>query len=279
MRYRKGAPLTNDTPFSRLIWDILIALIALVGWPISRALYRITIEGGWGGAPNAGADKGLSSRSKKSNVARTSTTARVVPKIPPSAILVSNHCMPLDPVFHGLAIFPRRTFFTLLEETCEAPVLGAFVRLLGGIPLPRDRARLNDIEQAVAHALQTRGLIHFYPEGECFLGNQNLFPFKGGAFYFAIKFGVPVVPIVTILKKRAGHSRFRGQRLNRIQVTEHVLSPIQPPPCGVTAHQTLARAIEFANQVQSLMQAEIESCGGDTSLYRGPMPRIKGIND
>lgn len=279
MRYRKGAPLTNDTPFSRLIWDMLIAFIALVGWPISRAFYHIKIEGGCGGASSAGVDEGPPGRSKTPKVARISTTASVPPKLPSPAILVSNHCMPLDPLFHGLAIFPRRTYFTLLEETCEAPVLGAFVRLLGGIPLPRDRARLNDIEQAVAHALRTRGLIHFYPEGECFLGNQNLFPFKGGAFYFAIKFGVPVVPIVTVLKKRAGHSRFRGQRSNRIQVTEHVLNPIQPPPCGTTAHQTLARAIKFANRVQDLMQAEIERCGGDKSLYRGPMPRIKGVND
>jgi len=248
MRYRKGSPLTNDTPFSRLIWDILIAFIALLGWPVSRAFYRIKIERP-GGAVSS------------------------------PAILVSNHCMPLDPLFHGLAIFPRRTFFTLLEETCEAPVLGSFVRLLGGIPLPRNRARLNDIEQAVAHALSTRGLIHFYPEGECFLGNQNIYPFKGGAFYFAIKFGVPVVPIVTVLKKRAGHSTFRGQRSSRIQVTVHVLNPIQPPACGATAHETLARAIRFSNQVQDLMQAEIERCAGDKSLYRGPMPRIKGVND
>ncbi|HCX96010.1 MAG TPA: hypothetical protein DHU26_03285 [Spirochaetaceae bacterium] len=279
MRYRKGAPLTNDTPFSRLIWDILIALIALVGWPISRAFYRIKIGQGCDATSSAGMDEGSPSRLNTPNATRTSPIASVPPKLPSPAILVSNHCMPLDPLFHGLAIFPRRTFFTLLEETCEAPVLGSFVRLLGGIPLPRDRARLNDIEQAVAHALSTRGLIHFYPEGECFLGNQNIYPFKGGAFYFAIKFGAPVVPIVTVLKKRAGHSTFRGQKSSRIQVTVHVLNPIQPPACGATAHETLARAIRFSNQVQDLMQAEIERCGGDKSLYRGPMPRIKGVND
>jgi 1-acyl-sn-glycerol-3-phosphate acyltransferase len=246
MRYRKGGPLTSDTPFSRLIWDILIVLIRLLGWPLSRAMYNIKIE---------------------------KVDAMAGHRLPSRAILISNHCMPLDPLSHGLAIFPRRTYFTLLEETCEAPVLGSFVRLLGGIPLPRSRNRLQDIEEAVSHGLSTRGLVHFYPEGECFVGNQNIFPFKAGACYFAIKFGVPVVPIVTILNRR------NGQKSNRTQVTVHMLAPVVPPPPGSPPHATLVRSIQFSNQVHDLMQAEIERTGGDKSLYRGPMPRIKGVND
>jgi 1-acyl-sn-glycerol-3-phosphate acyltransferase len=246
MRYQKGGPLTSDTPFSRLVWDILIVLIRVLGGPLSRAMYDIKIE-------------------------KSGTTRRN--RLPSRAILISNHCMPLDPLSHGLAIFPRRTFFTLLEETCEAPILGSFVRLLGGIPLPRSKSRLQDIEEAVSHGLSTRGLVHFYPEGECFIGNQNILPFKAGAFFFSIKFGVPVVPIVTILK------RCNGPHSNRIQVTVHVLTPVVPPPPGKNSHATLARAIQFSNQVHDLMQAEIERTGGDKSLYRGPMPRIKGVND
>jgi len=79
MRYRKGAPLTSDTPFSRLMGDILIAFAALLFWPLSRLLYDIKIEKTWTGSN---------------------------PHLPARAILLSNHCMPLDPVFHGLAIFP-----------------------------------------------------------------------------------------------------------------------------------------------------------------------------
>ncbi len=246
MRYRKGAPLTSDTSFSRLMGDILIAFVALIGRPLSRLLYSIRIE------------------TKKPEKSR---------KLPSRAILISNHCMPLDPVFHGMAVFPRRTYFTLLEETCEAPVLGSLVRFLGGIPLPRSGTRLDDIEEAVSHGLANRGLVHFYPEGECFIGNQKIFPFKAGAFYFAIKSGVPVVPVVTILRRR------NGRKSTRIQVTVRVLAPIVPPPCGKNAHATLVRSILFSNQVHDLMQAEIECSGGDNSLYRGPMPRIRGVND
>jgi 1-acyl-sn-glycerol-3-phosphate acyltransferase len=80
MRYRKGAPLTSDTSFSRLMGDILIAFVALIGRPLSRLLYSIRIE------------------TKKPEKSR---------KLPSRAILISNHCMPLDPVFHGMAVFPR----------------------------------------------------------------------------------------------------------------------------------------------------------------------------
>ncbi|HOR48923.1 MAG TPA: 1-acyl-sn-glycerol-3-phosphate acyltransferase [Rectinema sp.] len=259
MRYRKGAPLVSDTPLSRLIGDILVAFIGLIGWPLCRLLYNIKIERiGW----------------EKRR------------RLPSRAILVSNHCMPLDPVFHGLSILPRRTFFTLLEETCEAPVIGSLVRLLGGIPLPRNKKRLGDIERAVEHALSTRGLVHFYPEGECFLGNQNIFPFKAGAVFFAIKFGVPVIPIVTILK------RANGQKSKRIQVNVHMLEPIMPKtflskpisniardPPQENHREMLSCAIECTREIHALMQAEIERSSGDKSLYKGPMPRIRGVND
>jgi 1-acyl-sn-glycerol-3-phosphate acyltransferase len=79
MRYRKGGPLTSDTPFSRLIWDILIVLIRLLGWPLSRAMYNIKIE---------------------------KVDAMAGHRLPSRAILISNHCMPLDPLSHGLANFP-----------------------------------------------------------------------------------------------------------------------------------------------------------------------------
>lgn len=246
MRYRKGAPLISDSPLKRLIGDMLIALIGAIGWPLCRALYHIEIR-----------------RAEPVDHRR----------LPGRAILVSNHCIPLDPLFHGLTILPRRTWYTLLEETCEAPVLGTFVRTLGGIPLPHSRSRLEDIEDAVAHGLRTRGLVHFYPEGECFLGNQKIFPFKAGAAYFAIRFGVPVVPIVTVLR------RLHGPGSKLIKVSICVLPPLSPPAPGTTQRALLVGSIRFSRKIHDLMQAEIECEGGDKSLYRGPMPRIKGVND
>ena len=247
MRYHKGCPLNIDTPFSRLVGDVLMMFIGSIGLPLFRALYRISFE-------------------KANNEARHGA-------LPKRAILLCNHCMPLDPIFYGIAIVPRRTYFTVLEETCEAPVIGSLVRLLGGIPLPRSSSRLQDIEDAVAHGLATRGLVLFFPEGECFLGNQSIYPFKAGACYFAIRLGVPVVPIVTILTRR------NGRKSKQIRVRVRVLPPLAPPAPGENSHATLLRAIRFSNNVRRIMQAEIERAGGDKSLYRGPMPRVKGVND
>lgn len=281
MRYRKGDPLVRISPLRRLIGDMLVVLICAIGWPLSRALYRIEIERG--GARNSGA---MLPRGGCTEWSRDCA-------LPRRAILVSNHCMPLDPLFHSMAILPRRTFYTLLEETCEAPLLGSFVRILGGIPLPRSGSRLEDIEGAVAYGLRTRGFAHFYPEGECFLGNQRILPFKAGAAYFAIKFAVPVVPIVTVLR------RAHGPRSKLIRVAIRVLPPVEPPnlrpalaplragilpslPEGAadsSARALLVASIRFTRKIHDSMQAEIERAGGDPSLYRGPMPRIRGVND
>ncbi|MFA5852192.1 MAG: 1-acyl-sn-glycerol-3-phosphate acyltransferase, partial [Spirochaetales bacterium] len=163
---------------------------------------------------------------------------------------------------------------------------------------PPDSDRLDDIEAAVKAALDGRGRVHFYPEGECFLLNQDIKPFKAGAFYYAIRHGAAVVPIVTLLKRRA--SRTTGgaegpasaatlsrpaqgsparRRPGRVRAEILILPARKPPAATGRASADLHAAILFASQTRAAMQAAIDSGGGDKSLYLGPMPRIKGVND
>lgn len=235
--YKRGDPLLNRKPLFLVVSRLISVIVIILGWPILKFLYGFRIKG----------------RISKHSL---------------PAILISNHCLPLDPLLQGLALFPRFTYFTLLEETVLTPILGTLVRLLGGIPLPPDPSRLPDIEQAVKTALDTRQLIHFYPEGECFLLNQDVKIFKAGAFYYAIVFQVPLIPLVTVIKKKR---RFRASTI--------ILPPIQPPPRSATERENIRAAIHFARRVQAQVQTCIDTEGGNHSLYRGPMPRIKGVND
>ena len=104
------------------------------------------------------------------------------------AILVSNHTLLLDPGIIAHAISPRRTYFTMLEETALIPLLGTFVRLLGGVPIPERPDALRTLD-AAAHARRRRAGIHpFLPRRRMLPGQPgDPMPFHPGAFLLACR--------------------------------------------------------------------------------------------
>jgi 1-acyl-sn-glycerol-3-phosphate acyltransferase len=247
MPYRRGDPLIHTAPFFIASSNAFIRLVAIAGWPIVNALYRYRVRG-------------------RQNLAAAGKTGRPI-------IFVANHSLPLDSLLHGIAIQPRFTWFTIIEETVMTPFLGSLVRLLGGIPIPTDMARLNDIDAAISAALKAKGSVFFYSEGECFLRCQEIKPFKAGAFYYAIKEGALIVPIVSVLKGPPADAT------GRLSVEVQILPAMEPPAAAGRRSTDLHNAMVLAKRVHAEMQAMIDARGGDRSLYRGPMPRIKGVND
>lgn len=199
-----------------------------------------------------------------------------------AAVLVSNHTLLFDPGIIAHAIRPHRTYFTMLEETALVPFLGTFVRLLGGVPIPDRVGALRTLDTAARTALSDLGFIHFFPEGECYEGNQDIMPFHWGAFLLAARLGVPVVPITTVLRER----RWRGKLTVRILGREVRIPPrvtiVISPPCHAPAARadtprppTLKEAAAaWGCEVRAAMQAVIDREGGSRSLFRGQMPRM-----
>ncbi len=196
----------------------------------------------------------------------------------PGAVLVSNHTLLLDPGIIAHALRPRRTYFTMLEETALIPFLGTFVRLLGGVPIPERVGALRTLDTAARSALALLGFIHFFPEGECYDGNQDIRPFHWGAFLLAARLGVPVVPVTTVLHER----RWRGKPFIVLlghairlppRVTIVIGVPRGAPWSGRAAGSLKAAAAAWAQDVRGVMQAVIDGEGGSRALYRGMMPR------
>jgi 1-acyl-sn-glycerol-3-phosphate acyltransferase len=182
------------------------------------------------------------------------------------AILVSNHSLVLDPALIAHAIRPRRTYFTMLEETALVPFLGTFVRLLGGIPLPRGQhagQRQNDGIDAALHCL---GFVHFFPEGECYLRNQQLMPFQRGAFHAACRRGLPVIPLTTVLHERA------WPLWRQLGLPPRVLIVIGEPLRAGAGSKSAELWLE--RHTRALMQATIDREGGCKTIGRGAMPRL-----
>ncbi|MCL2319592.1 MAG: 1-acyl-sn-glycerol-3-phosphate acyltransferase [Treponema sp.] len=198
----------------------------------------------------------------------------------PRAVLVSNHTTFLDPVKISGAVLPRRTWQTLLEKTVESPILGTLTRLLGGVPLPPGRYGLERILEEADRFFRHRRFIHFYPEGECYLYNQQIREFKPGAFLIAAELGIPIIPMVTVFSAgRLKPHTFWGRCLPREKLV--CMDPVYPS--GYTRRNEkgeldMDSVREFAGAVRKIMQDEINARSGSPVFFRGKMERLKGIN-
>jgi 1-acyl-sn-glycerol-3-phosphate acyltransferase len=197
------------------------------------------------------------------------------------AITVSNHTTLLDPVKMTGLVLPRLIFQTLLEATVEFPYLGTFTRLLGGVPVPRGKSGYRKILEICKNSFKYRKFLHFYPEGECFIYNQEIKKFKTGAFRIAAELDIPVLPFVTVFSN--GYFRpwsFWGR--SRPVETLVVLEP-EYPSNYIKRNENGDISPEsirvFSETVRQKMQAEIEKRTGSNAFYRGQMNRIKGLND
>jgi 1-acyl-sn-glycerol-3-phosphate acyltransferase len=190
-------PVTN---FS-LHYRFLMFLFSLVYWPpviiYDYLVFGLRIEG-------------------RSNLRRASQAG---------CILVSNHSLYLDPAVLIHTLFPRRAYYFALKSHFRHPLGGPILRLMGGIPVP-GRSEMRTAENTMRQALELGYCVHLFPEGEMKHLNQEIAPFKGGAFYLAARLGVPVVPITLVHRPR----RVFGRVLNRrfIRVRSVVGEPVEP---------------------------------------------------
>jgi 1-acyl-sn-glycerol-3-phosphate acyltransferase len=194
-----------------------------------------------------------------------------------SALVVSNHTLVLDPGIIAHVLRPQRTYFTMLEETACIPLLGTFVRLLGAIPIPARAAALRTLEKEIRKDLGELPFVHIFPEGECYLWNQEIKDFQPGAFYLACRLHLPVVPVTTVLHQRRWLGReslrFSGRTL-RIppRVTVVVGEPVYPN--GTTGRSLKREAVEMSCEIRTIMQRTIDQQGGSKGMAKGRMPRL-----
>lgn len=111
------------------------------------------------------------------------------------AVFISNHIHYLDPGFIAQAVWPKRIYFSGLEQTFSSNRLfGLFIRSLGGFPIPESAP--GRIIRPLAERLgETHRSLHLFPEGSMVLGHQRIRTFEQGAFSLARFFDLPIVPV------------------------------------------------------------------------------------
>ena len=155
-------------------------------------------------------------------------------------------------------------------------------RSLGGIPVQKGaRDSMEKFIQTVKLGMQRRRFVHIYPEGECFIYNQNVKEFLRGAFLIAARLNVPIIPVATVMSegKFKPFSMFGRSRPKQTLVILPAVYP-QTYNCITDDGKINVHGIkEFTRVVHDTIQSEIEIRKGSSAFYKGQMERIKGINE
>jgi 1-acyl-sn-glycerol-3-phosphate acyltransferase len=143
-------------------------VVRLIGVPILRLVFRFDVQG-------------------KENIPRTG-----------NYIVIANHLNWLDE-FAILLLFPvepRIHFLANPTILVTRKVQWFIVRHTGGfVPVVQERHGDQALFRHVDRALEIGGSVAIFPEGSYGPSEGELLPFKKGFAHFAIKAGVPVVPV------------------------------------------------------------------------------------
>ena len=164
---------------------------------------------------------------------------------------VSNHVHPLDCTMVGLANAPQKTFYTSLETNFKIPVVRRIIKLLNAVPIPKNIKYTKAFMDSIDELLRNNKTVHFYPEGSLWPHYEKIRHFKNGAFDFAVRNNVPVVPMVIKFNKPKKIS-------NLIKTRTTITLVIQKPIYPNKKKKKKDAIIDLKDRVRSSMCAETQ---------------------
>jgi 1-acyl-sn-glycerol-3-phosphate acyltransferase len=118
-------------------------------------------------------------------------------KIKGPAIVVSNHTAVWDYAIWLFVFISRTLRFQMAELLFKKPVLGPFLRGLGGILVDRNAYDFSFLDSSM-QILEKGGVVGVFPESRIPRPEeQRPLPFKPSAAWLAILSGAPVIPVYT----------------------------------------------------------------------------------
>jgi 1,2-diacylglycerol 3-alpha-glucosyltransferase len=170
--------------------------------------------------------------------------------------VASNHVLYLDPALISVALYPRRVFFSAMEDTFRIPVIKSYIRMLGAFPVSEHMPG-SVLIRNVGDMLSAGKLVHFFPEGNLLHLSRKLQDFKEGVFALAVHFGKPIIPITIVTKPR----KMLGERLNkylcRVEIT--IGKPIYPREFGIYGTGKKDTAERMCEHAAYTIQRELDS--------------------
>lgn len=181
-------------------------------------------------------------------------------KLETGAVTVSNHVLILDCAMVGLALEDKKVYYTTLEDSFKIPFVRHLIKLLRAIPIPTESKNKPYFVKALDRILQNGDIVHFYPEASLWPYYNKIRNFKTGAFRFAIRNKVPIVPMVFTFRRP---NEMRRAFKKKSDVTLTILEPIK-----YEGEETKKDIEEFKKQVYDTMQDAILIKKGKKKIVR-----------
>ena len=213
----------GDLLHHSIIYKILSSLLYLIAYPILFLLTKI-----WMGLKIEGREN--------------------LSKVGDEYITVANHINMIDCAMITLSIFPRIPYFLTLQSNLEIPIIKYLVMLFRGIPIPRNVAGKEKMVNTIDGLLKRGEVVGIYPEGHLIPYYDGIRKFKNGAFNFAVKNQVPILPIVFTYREPEGIiKKFKKRPFITLTILE---------PEYTKAEMSKANVEELKSRVQRKMRLE-----------------------
>ena len=113
------------------------------------------------------------------------------------AVIISNHTSIYDYAVFLFVFWTRTLRYQMAEVLFEKPLLGLFLKCLGGIRVDRNAHDFGFLPKS-EKILERGGVIGVFPESRLPLpGEARPLPFKVSAAYLALLSGAKIIPVVT----------------------------------------------------------------------------------
>ena len=170
------------------------------------------------------------------------------------AISACNHVHNLDTLLMKNALGPFRVFHTGNYYLLKRGWLGKIFKAGGFLPVGTEMSDMKRLQETVGKLVSEGKIVNFYPEHALWPRYEKLRPFKQGAFRYAVRFGVPVLPVFIEFKM----TKLRRLLRRKKKMIVHILPAVYPPE-GKNVRE---RAEKMAREVFAAMCAEGERLYG-----------------
>ena len=139
---------------------------------------------------------------------------------------VMNHCSYLDNLMLRHAVGDtKKVYLTVAAHNCKSGYAGHVLRSGGILPLAEKLSAVKNMNKAFHELIEKGNVIQVYAEKAMWLHYEKPRPMKRGAFSFAVKENVPVVPVYIIWEPAKGLRKLLGFKKSAVV---KVLDPIYP---------------------------------------------------
>ena len=140
-----------------------------------------------------------------------------------NAVAIINHVDEFDSMIAVRALKHKKVYITIGEFNNFKNLLGSMLRAWGTMPLSDSLTAQKNMFKATETILKKKNrIILFYPEGSMWQDYKKPRPHLKGAYHYAVRFDLPIVPLFITFPPKRNKDKFRRRAV------VHILSPIYP---------------------------------------------------